>query len=172
VSKHWFPTGRLGLHAYAAQGVAWEHTWIEEAAGDLSTLFEPVTKTLEGAVPKIRKLLEERAREEERRQKEWEEQKKRWRREEEERRRKEEGRVNGGADQELTWALKYADRINPLTSWRRDIENVKAEAADKPCADSRKVHGGDEGDADANAGTHENENAPDAVVDGARENSR
>jgi len=188
VSKHWFPTGRLGLHAYSAQGVAWEQMWIEKPAGDLSASFEAIAKTFEGAVPKITKLLDERARERERQQKEFEEQQKRWRREEQERRRVEreaqrekeivqtisnwrmardvrsyvaeihgvveaaELRITEGgyADQDLKWALAYADRIDPLTSWRKDIEKVKAEATSKPCPDCGKVHGDDERqDADA-----------------------
>lgn len=186
VSKHWFPTGRLGLHAYEAEGVAWEQTWIEKAAGELCTSFEAIAKAVEGAVPKVRKLLEERAREEERREKEWKEQQKRWRREEQEQRRREEEasrlkRIQeriaswrmardirayvaeihalvkdadlkitegGSADQELTWALKHADTIDPLTSWRKDIEKVKAEAANKPCPDCGKVHGAESDEAE------------------------
>jgi hypothetical protein len=178
VTKHWFPTGRLGLQAYASQGVAWEQTWIEKAAGELSASFEAIAKALEGAVPKIRTLLDERAREEERRKQEWAEQQKRWRREEEERRRKEEeaARVKriqediaswrtardirayvaeiqalvkdadlsitegGSADQDLKWALNYADAIDPLASWRKDIERVKAEAANRPRPNCGQTH--------------------------------
>ena len=198
VSRHDFPTGRLGLHAYAAEHVSWEQTWIEKTAGDLSTMFEQIVKTFEGAAPKITKLLEERAREEERRRKEFDEQEKRWRREEAERRRKEEEaarvkriqeeiaswrmardvrtyvseihalvkdadlRITEGADadQELKWALAYADRIDPLTSWRRDIEKVKAEAESKPCPDCGKVHGAN------GAGKKEDDGKSDWGADG------
>ena len=54
-----------------------------------------------------------------------------------------------GAAQELKWALAYADQIDPLTSCRKDIEKVKAEAAGKPCQNCGKVH--DTGDDAATA---------------------
>jgi hypothetical protein len=189
VSKHWFPTGRFGLHAYAAQGVAWEQTWIEKTAGELSTSCDSIAKALTGAGPKITKLLEERAREREKQRKEFEEQQKRWRREEEERRRKEEEAARlkriqeviasrrqaldirayvaevkalvhdagleitkgGNAEEELAWAEAYADRIDPLSSWRRDIAQVKAKLASEPCAKCGEIHGPDD------------ESAPDAT---------
>ncbi|HEX3854260.1 MAG TPA: hypothetical protein VHW01_25025, partial [Polyangiaceae bacterium] len=47
---------------------------------------------------------------------------------------------DGGAERELKWALAYADRVDPLTIWRKDIEKVKAEAAGKPCPDCGKIH--------------------------------
>jgi hypothetical protein len=179
VSKHWFPTGRFGLHAYAAQGVAWEQTWIEKTAGELSGSFDPIAKALTEAGPKITKLLEERERERERQRKELEEQQKRWRREEEERRRngEEAARLKriqeaiasrrqaldirayvaevkalihdagleitkgGNAEEELAWAEAYADRIDPLSSWRRDIAHVKAMLASEPCTKCGAIHG-------------------------------
>lgn len=52
-----------------------------------------------------------------------------------------------GPDQELKWALTYADRIDPLTSWRKDLETVKAKLATDACPDYGKVHGA-EADAD------------------------
>jgi len=45
------------------------------------------------------------------------------------------------AEEELTWALAHADRIDPLTSWRTDIERVKAEGAGRPCPKCGTVHG-------------------------------
>lgn len=107
VSKHWFPTGRLGLHAYAAEHVEWEQTWIEKAPGDLTSMFEQIAKTFEGAVSKITKLLEEKRRDEERREKEYEIQRQRWQREEEERRRKEAeaARVKRIQDDVAVWRL-------------------------------------------------------------------
>jgi hypothetical protein len=42
-------------------------------------------------------------------------------------------------DEELTWALAYADRVDPLTSWRRDIAEVKRQ----PCPTCGKIHGVD-----------------------------
>jgi hypothetical protein len=81
VSKHWFPTGRLGVHAYSAEHVAWEQTWLEASAGLLASMFDDIAKTFERARPKITKLREEQRREAERRQKEFEEQQKKWRRE-------------------------------------------------------------------------------------------
>jgi hypothetical protein len=54
----------------------------------------------------------------------------------------------GGPDEELKWALNYADRIDPLTSRRQDIEKVKAKLASEPCPGCGKVHGADETDAD------------------------
>jgi hypothetical protein len=47
----------------------------------------------------------------------------------------------GNAEDELAWALAYADRIDPLTSWRKDIESVLAERDGKPCPECGKVHG-------------------------------
>ena len=55
---------------------------------------------------------------------------------------------DGGADNELKWALKYADQIDPLTAWRKDIEKVKAEKPE-PCPKCGEVHGADD---DAPAG--------------------
>jgi hypothetical protein len=46
----------------------------------------------------------------------------------------------GDAERELKWALAYADRVDPLTPWRKSIEEVKAEAAGKPCPDCGKIH--------------------------------
>lgn len=196
VSKHWFPTGRLGLHAYSAQGVAWEQTWVETKEDDLTSSFEAIGKTLDGAVLRVKKLLEEQAREQEKRELEWAEQRKRWRREEEERRAKEEEasrlkRIQeeitswrlakdirsyvaevralvresdleitegSGADKDLAWAERHADRVDPLSSWRRDIAEVKAKLASEPCPNCGKVHGPaeegpDVGQPDATAGT-------------------
>ncbi len=50
-----------------------------------------------------------------------------------------------GADQDLKWALAYADRIDPLASWRKDIATVQAERG-KPCSKCGNVHG-EEGEA-------------------------
>jgi hypothetical protein len=185
VSKHWFPTGRLGLHAYAAAGVGWDQAWIEKRAGDLPTMFEHIAKTFEGAAPRITKMLGERAREQEKRHKEFEEQQKKWGREEEERRSKQEEvarlkriedqiaswrtardirayvaeihglvadaklRISEGtsADQDLKWALNYANQIDPLTTWRKDIQRAKAEAAEKVAGEGGEAdhgHGGDD----------------------------
>jgi hypothetical protein len=36
-SRHWLPSGRLGLHAFAPyRGVTWEHYWYETRAGEFS----------------------------------------------------------------------------------------------------------------------------------------
>jgi hypothetical protein len=40
----------------------------------------------------------------------------------------------GNADEELTWALAYADRIDPVTSWRESIARVKAERNGATCS--------------------------------------
>lgn len=57
------------------------------------------------------------------------------------------------AEEALTWATAYADRIDPLSSWRQDIENVKAQLASEPCPKCSEIHGVDDGmeptDADA-----------------------
>lgn len=106
VSKHWLPTGRLGIRAYAAEQVEWEQAWIEKASGDLAAMFVDIAKAFERAAPKIEGLLVERQREEEKRQKEYEEQRKRWQREEEERRRKEQ---EGAREKQL---------LQDITSWK------------------------------------------------------
>ena len=33
----------------------------------------------------------------------------------------------GNAEAELKWALAYADRLDPVTDWRKDVESVIAE---------------------------------------------
>jgi hypothetical protein len=48
------------------------------------------------------------------------------------------------ADEELKWALAYAERIDPLTAWREDIERAKTQIAGAPCPDCGKIHGADE----------------------------
>jgi hypothetical protein len=50
----------------------------------------------------------------------------------------------GRGDEELTWALAYADRIDPLTSWRKEVDAVKAEHDTKPCPDCGQVHGAEQ----------------------------
>jgi hypothetical protein len=77
----------------------------------------------------------------------------------------------GTADQDLKWSLAYADRIDPLTSWRKDIEKVKAEARSKPCPDCGKVHGAGEEQDPADMSGEVNENAggdADDTADSAR----
>ena len=62
----------------------------------------------------------------------------------------------GNAEEELKWALAHADRIDPLTEWRKDIESVQAEKAGRPCPKCGKVHGehaNEEGEADATVPT-------------------
>lgn len=107
ISKHWFPTGRLGVHAYAADHVEWEQTWIEKTPGELTSMFDAIAKTFEGAVAKVTKLLEEKRIEKDRREKEYELQRQRWRREEDARRRKEEeaARVKRIQDDVAVWRL-------------------------------------------------------------------
>jgi hypothetical protein len=64
----------------------------------------------------------------------------------------------GNAEAELSWALDYADRIDPLTDWRRDIGSVLAEHAGRPCPKCGKVHGAEdsaEQTPDASAGGSE-----------------
>jgi hypothetical protein len=51
----------------------------------------------------------------------------------------------GQPDVELKGALAYAERIDPLTSWRRDIAKVKAGHAGEPCSKCGAVHAPSEG---------------------------
>lgn len=127
ISKHWFPTGRLALQAYAAERVAWEQTWREKTAGDLATMFETIAETFEGAVPTITQLLEEQRREAERRAKEYEEQRKRWQREENERRRKEEEGARAKRIQQDVEAWRLARDI------RAFVAEAKQMVADADC---------------------------------------
>jgi hypothetical protein len=46
------------------------------------------------------------------------------------------------AEEELKWALAHADRVDPLTEWRKDIESVKAEMEGKPCPKCGEIHDG------------------------------
>ena len=179
-TKHWVPSGRLGLHAYAASpGITWARYWREAKPGELPGSFEAIAKELEQAAPAIVKLIEQREREAvewrrkceverlERERKDAE----RHRIEREARREKElheqvgnwrfardirayvaevhalvtdaEMTITDGSDtdDELKWALKYADGIDPLSSWRRDIAQVRAErATGEPCAKCGERH--------------------------------
>jgi hypothetical protein len=46
----------------------------------------------------------------------------------------------GNAEVELAWALAYADRIDPLSTWRQDIAKVNAKLVGEPCPECGKVH--------------------------------
>ncbi len=67
------------------------------------------------------------------------------------------------AEEELAWAEAYADRINPLSSWRRDIAQIKAKLASEPCAKCGEIHGPDDESAsdDTPAETAKSADAPD-----------
>jgi hypothetical protein len=166
-TKHWMPSGRLGIHAYAAEyNVEWECYWREAKAGELPGLFDAVAKELKGAVPKIKErewaiqeeerkraeLEARRQKEETRRQKKLTETMSAWRLAREIRAYVAEVQAivkdaemkiteGGSADAELKWALAYADQLDPLTSWRRDVEREKAEYAARPCPNCGEVHG-------------------------------
>ena len=65
-TKHWMPSGRLGLHAYAVEyGVEWERYWRETEPGALARLFDAIVKELEQAAPAIAILVEKKKRENE-----------------------------------------------------------------------------------------------------------
>lgn len=117
VSKYWFPTGRLAIHAYAAERVSWERTWTEKAPGDLATMFDAIATTLEQARPAIKKLQEQRERESEIERKKWDEQSKMWQREAQEQRQK-------AAD-----ATREKQLLETMAAWRlaRDIRTYVAE---------------------------------------------
>jgi hypothetical protein len=71
------------------------------------------------------------------------------------------------ADEDLKWALSYAERIDPLTAWREDIARAKTETAATPCPDCGKIHGSEEAPPpDASSAAPEEPNAPaaDAVT--------
>lgn len=70
-----------------------------------------------------------------------------------------------GADNELRWALAYADRIDPVNPWRRDIEAARAAQAGQPCPDCGKVHGGDEPESPHENGGSEGNKADDTTED-------
>lgn len=97
-SHRWLPTGRFGVHAYAAAAnVEWESYWREAKPGQLSSMFAKIASDLEAAVPRVQELaMEARARREEwtrqrkAEQEEWARQQEAERRREQEQRRKEE----------------------------------------------------------------------------------
>jgi hypothetical protein len=47
---------------------------------------------------------------------------------------------DGDGEKELTWALAYADQIDPLMSWRNDIAQVKAVESGQPCPKCGRIH--------------------------------
>jgi hypothetical protein len=60
VSKSWFPSGRLGLHAYCPRNdIEWEHYWYESKPGELVSRAREISGDLLRAVEQIRKLQEE-----------------------------------------------------------------------------------------------------------------
>lgn len=60
VSKSWFPSGRLGLHAYCPRNdIEWEHYWYESKPGELVSRAREISADLKRAVEQIRKLQEE-----------------------------------------------------------------------------------------------------------------
>jgi len=122
--KHWLPSGRLGLHAYAPlHGVEWEHYWFESRSGGLPSLFEEIAAHLQRDAPRIAELTveAERRREEERRK--WEAQQEEWRKQEvkERRERKAEQRRE-------VQAHKEADFGESIAGWRlaRDVREYVA----------------------------------------------
>ena len=49
----------------------------------------------------------------------------------------------GSPEDELNWALAYADRIDPLSTWRADVKKAREEYPDLCRADSRELLGGE-----------------------------
>lgn len=173
-SKHWLPSGRLGLHAWATKhGVDWAQHWYESTTGTFVARVPAIVKELRAASSKITELsaIAEVKRQEE--QRKWEAQQEKWRKEEAERQRqqaehrrqealarreKEFGELIGrwrlardireyvdathallAAEQmraaealetQLTWALAYAERLDPLTSLRESIANLKRDQSE------------------------------------------
>jgi hypothetical protein len=181
-----FPSGRLGVRAYAARAhIKWDKYWREKKSGELTAMLDLLGKDLERSVPELEKLIAQHDREAEEYRRRSEEQRQRWEQQELERRRVEreveqekeitatisEWRMardvrayvaevraliagsgleitkGGGADEDLKWVLAYADRIDPLSSWRETIEKVKAEHSLRPCVKCGKVHRPNENEA-------------------------
>jgi len=63
--------------------------------------------------------------------------------------------VEGGAvDEELREAVAFADEIDPMTAWRKDMEKAKAANAGEPCPECGERHGAaPEGESPRTAGT-------------------
>jgi hypothetical protein len=86
--KHWMPSGRLGLHAYAAHdGVQWNRHWYETQLGAFASLYREIAKDLEHAAKAIVKLIAEADRKREIAHREWEARQAQWNKEQEEERR-------------------------------------------------------------------------------------
>jgi hypothetical protein len=50
--------------------------------------------------------------------------------------------VQGGpVDAELQWAVAYADEVDPMTAWRKDMANAKAGRSGEPCPECGERHG-------------------------------
>jgi hypothetical protein len=91
VSKSWFPSGRLGLHAYYPRnGIEWEHYWYESKPGEIVSRAREISDELQRAVEHIRKLREEADRKAEEGRRKREAEHREWERREAERRRVEE----------------------------------------------------------------------------------
>ena len=174
-----FPTGRLGLRAYAARPhIKWDFYWREKAPGEFKKPFNGFVKDLVQSIAAVEKLIAENDRRNEESRRQHELLKIKWAKEAEERQRVEleasrqkqivetitnwrlardvrayvagvqalvhdaglEVTKGGNAESELNWAVAYADRIDPLSSWREDIGRVKAQAAGEPCPKCGKIH--------------------------------
>ncbi len=63
-STGWFPSGRLGLRAYAARAhIKWDRYWRESKPGDLAATVPEIVKDLERAVPVLEKIFAKKDRE-------------------------------------------------------------------------------------------------------------
>jgi hypothetical protein len=86
-SKHWMPSGRLGLQAYSTDhAVDWKHQWYELAPGTFEGRFSAIAKELEQAAVTVGKLTADAERKREEARRKWEAEREEERRREEIRR--------------------------------------------------------------------------------------
>jgi hypothetical protein len=89
-TTQWVTSGRLGVHAYAPQGaIRWHRYWVEKHPGKGLAAPSTIARELESAVPTIKALLQQEAKEAEERRRKWEAERREMERKEAERRKEE-----------------------------------------------------------------------------------
>ena len=132
-SKHQFLTGRLAVRAYSPYGdVEWQRTWVEPRTGDLSGMFDEMTRSLKRQasllVPLVKEAMEKRRLEHER----WEAERQVWIKQraiEEEARRREaiaQARAQTIADskKDLLVIIQTWDQAKRVQCFLKDIETA------------------------------------------------
>jgi len=124
-SKHWLPSGRLGIHAYAARhNVKWSHYWREKTPGEIEKQYATIARELEKVAPTIASLVAAEVQREE----DWQ-RKRQAEHEEWERKRREEARKAAEQRRREEELQREKNFEGSIARWRlaRDIRDYIAE---------------------------------------------